>query len=176
LRPESCSISDSECGGDLIGAWRTASTCSRYLWGAGLLANCSELTLTDVFDGSDDVLTFESDLSYQETGSSAPFSETEVFMAPKSCMSDGTCASLDFANSSSATFRVAENGGMCTAAAIVDFGAEFRSDSGTYSVSGNTLIFNGKTDNPVSFCVTGNALVTKSYVQGHAHYFTFTRM
>lgn len=164
----SCSNTDSECGGNLTGSWAVELTCVDVRTvPSGPFAGCEGITYRLATKAD---LTFAANGSYQETTTATEFSG--VFDVPRACASGGSCANvaadLDVKNASTET-----KGDVCEISGSLDNTPD--TNSGTYTVNGNTLIIDGTTERPMKFCVKGNTLVFTSVQERQVVVQTLTR-
>ncbi len=119
---------------------------------------------------ADTILILAADQAYQEMTSATSFSG--VFDVPKTCATGGSCANvatdLGIKNATSET-----KGELCEVTGALDNTPN--THSGTYTVNGNALILDGKTDSSVTFCVAGDTLVLRSVQERQVVLQTFTR-
>jgi hypothetical protein len=167
---DACPQVNTECGGDLVGTWKYDSTCGPLPASditSGSLMGCMGVTLTLVPQDAT-LVTFRADGTYSDSGGEVV---TETIHVPKACFNGQPC-SIAGTMMTGAGFTASDAGATCDLTTIEMNPPS--DDTGTYTVSGNTLA-QDKGGLSGSFCVTGKTLVVGATASGEIAYITFTK-
>jgi hypothetical protein len=159
------------CGGDIVGTWSAGASCVTQA--AASVPGCTSASVKDVTATARGTSTFNSDGTFTLDSTQ---SGMETLVIPTSCLSSGgttvTCDALS--GLLTAAFGDAGTSASCTTSSsecdcMVAVPASTTKESGTYTVSGNTLTTkSGGTTTTADYCVQGNELHVISSATGAA--------
>ena len=146
------------CGGDLTGTWAFDTAC---ITAAGIAdatsgATCpgESLAVTDVKVSG--TATFNPDLTYAFDALSKQ--ATYRLSVPQSCLGGATCDQVPASLLATGEFQSANCSGTSTCTCTVVQIPVIASESGTYTISGNTVLTTSDVGNPgsIDYCVQTN--------------------
>jgi len=151
------------CGGAVVGTWKAGPTCANNAFitmsfEQGLMDTCPTATVGGIRVSQSGTVTLGADLSY----SASIVDDTSVsFTIPASCNTSGaSCSVLAAYLQESVSGGTASCTGLggCTCTLSM---SQPQSDTGTYSISGNSITINSATNGSTGtedYCVQGNTL------------------
>jgi hypothetical protein len=137
----SCTVG--ACGGDIVGSWTATEVCVdksvlMQAFVSGLMGRCSGANLGSVTYTPSGSLVFNADMTYATT---LGITGSLVVNVPGSCFQNGaTCAGLAAAFDGDPTIQSATCSGSSACACTLVTAPTQMSESGTYTLSGSTLL------------------------------------